>query len=62
VLYELGLMLSERMDAVTAAFHVGHESPSQFDHKYNRLFGAPPPRDVNALHQTAGSVTVNEAG
>ena len=36
------LMLTERLDAATAAFQVGYESPSQFSREYSRLFGAPP--------------------
>ncbi len=40
------LMLEERVEAATAAFHVGYESPSQFNREYNRLFGAPPLRDI----------------
>lgn len=40
------LMLSERLDASTAAFRVGYESPSQFSREYRRLFGAPPSRDI----------------
>jgi AraC-like DNA-binding protein len=43
------LMLAERMDAATAAFQVGYESPSQFSREYNRLFGAPPLRDITSL-------------
>lgn len=45
------LMLLERMDASTAAFQVGYESPSQFSREYSRLFGAPPSRDVSGLRQ-----------
>ena len=45
------LMLSERMDAANAAFQVGYESPSQFNREYNRMFGAPPLRDVTNLRQ-----------
>ena len=49
------LMLAERMDAATAAFQVGYESPSQFSREYNRLFGAPPLRDItNLRHLVAG--------
>ena len=49
------LMLAERMDAATAAIHVGYESPSQFSREYNRLFGAPPLRDItNLRHMSAG--------
>jgi len=47
------LMLAERLDAATAAFRVGYESPSQFSREYNRLFGAPPLRDINSLRQLA---------
>jgi AraC-like DNA-binding protein len=47
------LMLAERRDAATAAFQVGYESPSQFSREYNRLFGAPPLRDVAGLRRLA---------
>ena len=47
------LMLAERMDAANAAFQVGYESPSQFSREYNRLFGAPPLRDITNLRQMA---------
>jgi AraC-like DNA-binding protein len=43
------LMLSEAIDAGTAAMRVGYESPTQFSREYRRLFGAPPKRDVEAL-------------
>jgi len=45
------LMLTERLDAATAAFQVGYESPSQFSREYGRLFGAPPLRDISSLRQ-----------
>lgn len=44
-------MLSDQLDAATAAFQVGYESPSQFSREYNRLLGAPPLRDVANLRQ-----------
>ncbi len=47
------LMLIEHQDAATAAFQVGYESPSQFSREYNRLFGAPPLRDIRILQQSA---------
>ena len=48
------LMLTEHLDAATAAFQVGYESPSQFSREYSRLFGAPPLRDIkNLLQDTA---------
>lgn len=47
------LMLAEHLDATTAAFKVGYESPSQFSREYSRLFGAPPLRDVSNLRQMA---------
>jgi AraC-like DNA-binding protein len=43
------LMLAEALDAATAGFRVGYDSPSQFSREYRRLFGAPPQRDVNRL-------------
>ncbi len=45
------LMLTEQLDATTAAFQVGYESPSQFSREYSRLFGAPPLRDITNLRQ-----------
>ena len=49
------LMLNEDMDAASAAFQVGYESPSQFSREYSRLFGAPPRRDVSGLRLKAGT-------
>jgi AraC-like DNA-binding protein len=43
------LMLSQSMDASTAAFEVGYESPSQFSREYRRLFGLPPHKDIKAV-------------
>jgi AraC-like DNA-binding protein len=50
------LMLTERLDATTAAFQVGYESPSQFSREYSRLFGNSPLRDITGLRQ----MTANE--
>ncbi len=47
------LMLTERLDAATASFLVGYESPSQFSREYSRLFGAPPLRDIKNLYQVS---------
>jgi AraC-like DNA-binding protein len=47
------LMLNESLDAASAAFHVGYESPSQFSREYGRLFGAPPKRDIEGLRRRA---------
>lgn len=47
------LMLIERLDATTAAFQVGYDSPSQFSREYSRLFGVPPLRDITKLRQMA---------
>lgn len=49
------LMLSEHLDAATAAFQVGYESPSQFSREYSRQFGAPPLRYISNLRQMAHS-------
>lgn len=45
------LMLGESLDAATASYRVGYESPSQFSREYSRLFGAPPLRDISALRR-----------
>lgn len=45
------MMLSDHLDASTAAFQVGYESPSQFSREYSRLFGAPPRRDIDNLRR-----------
>lgn len=42
-------MLVDGLDAATAAYEVGYESPSQFSREYSRFFGQPPIRDVRNL-------------
>ncbi len=49
------LMLTENLDALSATYEVGYESPSQFSREYSRLFGEPPLRDINRLRQTGPS-------
>jgi transcriptional regulator GlxA family with amidase domain len=49
------LMMGQAMDAATAAYSVGYESPSQFSREYNRLFGAPPSRDIAQLKKAASA-------
>jgi len=51
------LMLTEHIDAASAAFQVGYESPSQFSREYSRLYGAPPVRDIMTLRQQSTSVS-----
>lgn len=43
------LMLSEGLEASTASYRVGYESPSHFSREYSRMFGAPPRADVIKL-------------
>lgn len=43
------LMLAGGLDATSAAFRVGYESPSQFSREYRRCFGEPPARDIARL-------------
>jgi AraC-like DNA-binding protein len=52
-------MLTEGIDAASAAFEVGYESASQFNREYSRLFGQPPMRDVKAS-LLAGAATASD--
>lgn len=54
------LMLNERLDAASASFRVGYESPSQFSREYTRLFGAPPKRDIAALRLQPNGTEIRE--
>ncbi|MCL5745191.1 MAG: AraC family transcriptional regulator, partial [Acidobacteria bacterium] len=47
-------MLTDDLDAASAAFAVGYESASQFNREYSRFFGQPPMRDVRGL-RSAGA-------
>jgi len=42
------ILLTESVDATTAAVRVGYESATQFSREYKRSFGAPPMRDVSS--------------
>ena len=46
------ILLSEDVDAGTAAYRVGYENSSHFSRDYKRLFGDPPLRDVQRLRQS----------
>jgi AraC-like DNA-binding protein len=46
------MMVVEGMDAASAGFAVGYESPSQFSRDYSRLFGAPPLKDAIRLRKS----------
>lgn len=43
------IMLHEGLEAATASYKVGYESPSQFSREYSRLFGAPPKADIERV-------------
>ncbi|GGJ36436.1 helix-turn-helix domain-containing protein [Deinococcus roseus] len=47
------LMLAEHLDAASAAFQVGDESPSHFSREYRRAFGAPPASSIQQLRASA---------
>ncbi|MFD1746084.1 AraC family transcriptional regulator N-terminal domain-containing protein [Rhizobium helianthi] len=48
------LIMSEALDAASAAHRVGYDSPSQFSREYRRLFGAPPIQDISRLKAEPG--------
>lgn len=50
------LMLSEDLDASTAAYRVGYNDASHFNREYKSLFGAPPMRDVQRLRESASII------
>jgi AraC-like DNA-binding protein len=50
-------MLTDGLDAASAAFEVGYESPSQFSREYSRFFGQPPMRDIK-VWRSASAATV----
>lgn len=52
-------MLVEGLDAASAAFEVGYESPSQFNREYKRFFGQPPMRDIKG-RRLAGAAAVSD--
>ncbi len=47
------LMLSENLDATSAAYRVGYNDASHFNREYKSVFGVPPMRDVQQLRETA---------
>jgi AraC-like DNA-binding protein len=47
------LMLSEDLDATSAAYQVGYNDAAHFSREYRSLFGAPPKRDVQRLREYA---------
>lgn len=49
------LMLNNGLDAASAAFEVGYESPTQFSREYSRFFGQPPMRDIRNLRSPGAS-------
>jgi AraC-like DNA-binding protein len=51
-------MLIEGLDAASAAFAVGYESPSQFSREYKRFFGQPPVQDIKG-RRLVGSAPVS---
>jgi len=52
-------MLIEGLDAASAAFEVGYESPSQFNREYKRFFGQPPIRDIKTRRLRESSTLGN---
>ncbi|WP_439485704.1 AraC family transcriptional regulator [Blastomonas fulva] len=44
------MMIAEGINAGSAGFAVGYDSPSQFSREYRRLFGAPPRADISGLN------------
>lgn len=52
------LMLNKSLDAASASYQVGYQSPSQFSREYSNLFGSSPKKDINHLKQE--NITIAE--
>lgn len=52
------LMLLEGLEASTASYKVGYESPSHFSREYSRMFGSPPRTDVAKLRRGERNLAV----
>lgn len=46
------LLLSENLDATSAAYRVGYNDAAHFNREYKSIFGSPPMRDVQQLRET----------
>jgi AraC-like DNA-binding protein len=49
------LMLSENLDATSAAYRVGYRDAAHFNREYKSVFGVPPMRDVQRLREAANA-------
>lgn len=49
------LMLSEDLDAASAAYRVGYNDASHFNREYKSVFGVPPMRDVQRLREASSA-------
>lgn len=55
------LMVSNAMDAPSAGFHVGYDSPSQFSRDYSRIFGSPPAKHAKLLRASTKNSGARES-
>lgn len=49
------LLMTDAVDAATAGYRVGYQSPSQFSRDYHRAFGAPPSADVRQSRRASAA-------
>lgn len=45
------LMINNNLNAATASYQVGYESPSHFSHDYKAIFGKSPQKDIKNFNQ-----------
>jgi AraC-like DNA-binding protein len=49
------LMLTENIDAASAAYRVGYNDAAHFNREYKSIFGIPPMRDIQRIRETAST-------
>ncbi len=52
------LLLSENLDATSAAYRVGYNDAAHFNREYKSVFGIPPMRDVQRIREASSAIVI----